>query len=448
MRVLLINTPHFGIRPGEEQENLGLGYLAATLRCQGHEVTLIDGTLERLTPRALRERLTGQVYDWAGISVLFQESIGQAALVAAAIKAALPRTRVVAGGQPATFLYRELLLRYPALDGIILGEGEDIVGSLGGDWDAALPGLACRRRGEVVAGGRPPLVEPLDRLVFPARDLLPLASAQNATAQISRSRGCWGSCSFCSLRAFYGQAPGPLWRCRSAENVVAEIEMLRSRHGIRAINFVDDNFLGVGERGREQALLLADALIAAGTGTSFSLTCRADGVEMDLFSRLKQAGLTRVFLGIESGVQAVLDRFGKHATVEQNLRALEVLKKLDIEPVVGYIMFDPDSTLEEFHASLAFLERAFGSWAQVRRYVSLPLNVLEIYSGTPIAFQLEREGRLRGDLLGYTYHIPDARVRWLVHLVLGVRRCAFPLRNWVLRGRLAGKALEHRVDTK
>ncbi|HAI21615.1 MAG TPA: hypothetical protein DCM14_06970 [Clostridiales bacterium UBA8153] len=437
LRVLLINTPHFGIRPGEEQENLGLGYLAASLRRQGHEVTLVDGTLERLTPRAMRERLAGQTYDWAGISILFQESIGQAAQVAAAVKSALPGTRVVAGGQPATFLYRELLHRYPAWDGVILGEGEDIAGSLGGDWGEGLPGLAFRYRGEVVAGARPPLVAPLDRLPFPARDLLPLASARNAAAQISRSRGCWGSCSFCSLRAFYGQAAGPVWRCRSAGNVLAEIELLRSQYGIRAVNFVDDNFLGTGERGRRQARLLADSLIAAGTGISFSLTCRADGVELDLFSRLKEAGLTRVFLGIESGVQAVLDRFGKRTTVGQNLAALDVLKTLGIEPVVGYIMFDPGSTLEEFHDSLAFLEQAFGSWAEVRRYVSLPLNVLEIYSGTPVAAQLEREGRLRGDLLGYTYHIPDARVRLLVRLILGVRRCGFPLRNWVLRRKRA-----------
>lgn len=445
MRVLLINTPHFGIRPGEEQENLGLGYLASALRCQGHDVTLMDGTLERLTPRAIRERLRGQSYDWAGLSILFQESIGQATQVAAAVKDALPRTRVVAGGQPATFLYRELLSRYPAFDGILLGEGEDIAGSLGGDWEEGIPGLAYRRRGEVVAGERSPLVEPLDRLAFPARDLLKLVSARSAAAQVSRSRGCWGSCSFCSLRAFYGQAPGPTWRCRSAENVLAEIEMLRSRHGIRTINFVDDNFLGVGDGGREQALLLADTLIAVGTGISFSLTCRADGVEMDLFSRLKAAGLTRVFLGLESGVQAVLDRFGKRTTVEQNLRALDVLKKLDIEPVVGYIMFDPDSTWEEFHASLAFLERAFGSWAGVRRHVSLPLNVLEIYGGTPVAARLEREGRLWGDLLGYTYHIPDARVRWLARLILTARRCAFPLRNWGLRRKLAGTAVEERV---
>jgi len=433
LRVVLINTPHSGIRPGEELESLGLGYLASALRQQGHDVTLIDGTLERLTPRAIRERLVGKAYDWAGLSILFQESIGKAAQVAAAVKDALPRARVVAGGQPATFLYRELLDRYPALDGVVLGEGEDVVGALGQEWGENLPGLAFRHRGEIVAGERPALVEPLDRLAFPARDLLPLASAHNRTAQISRSRGCWGRCTFCSLRAFYGRAPGPAWRCRGAENVLAEIELLVSRYKIQTINFVDDNFIGPGERGRLEARRLADTLLDAGTGIRFSLACRADDVEWDLFSQLRAAGLFRVFLGIESGVQGVLDRFGKRTTVEQNRSALELLGKLGIEPVVGYIMFDPDSTMEEFQASLAFLEQVFGSLAQARKYVSLPLNVLEVYSGTPIASRLQQEGRLRGDLLGYTYHIPDARVRWLVRAILGARRCTFPVRNYVLR---------------
>ncbi|MEW6523182.1 MAG: radical SAM protein [Bacillota bacterium] len=436
MRAVLINTPNASIRPGDEEENLGLGYLAAVLRQQGHEVTLMDGTLERLTPRAIRERLAHTEYQLAGVSILFQESIGQAAAVAAAVKAALPKALVVAGGQPATFLHRELLERYPVFDCIVMGEGEEAAGLLLAGTLDGIPGLAFRRDGQVVTTPRPPLVRSLDSLPFPARDLLPLASARNRAAQISRSRGCWGSCSFCSLRAFYGQAQGPSWRTRSAESVVAEIEALRSGYGIEAINFVDDNFIGPGQYGREQARRLAETLIAAGTGIRFYLACRADDVEEDLFYLLKRAGLSKVFLGIESGVQAVLDRFGKGTTVQHNLDALAVLRKLGIEPVVGYIMFDPDSTMEEFHASLAFLERAFGSWASVRRYVSLPLNVMEVYSGTPIAQRLQAEGRLRGDILGYTYHIPDLGVKTLVRLIQNTRRCAYPVRNWMLRRKL------------
>ncbi len=439
MRVVLINTPNPRIRPGDEEENLGLGYLAAVLRQAGHEVTLIDGTLERQTPAAIARRVSGGRYDLVGISILFQESLRSGLALVDVVRSSLPNAVIVAGGQPPTFLHRELLELSPGLDAVVLGEAEEVIARLAGGPTRDLPGLAFRHQGQVQVTARPPLLTSLDRLPFPARDLLHRVPRRDGSAQVSRSRGCWGACSFCSLRAFYAGAEGPVWRTRSPASVVAEIEHLRSRHGVHTINFCDDNFIGPGERGREQARALAQALLEAGVRVKFTFACRADDVEEELFHLLKQAGLTKVFLGIESGVQAVLDRFGKRVSVEQNLAALDTLRRLGIRPVVGFIAFDPDTTWEEFSANLAFLERAFGSWSEVKRHLSLPLNIMEVYDGTPIANRLREQGRLHGDILGYTYDIPDARTRALVRAIVLTRRCLYPLRNVWLR-RQAGRA--------
>ncbi len=439
MRIALITPLNRRVRPGDEEENLGVGYLASVLRHKGHEVRVLDGTLQRLGHRAIVQRLLQDPPELVGISALFQESLGDAGRLAKAIRLALPHTRIVAGGQPATFCARELLEHVPALDGIVMGEGEGVIEGLATGTIAEQQAVAHRHHGEIIVPDRTSLLPSLDILPDPARDHLPVASARSGAAQVSRSRGCWGSCSFCSLRAFYGAAEGRPWRVRSPERVVAEIEALRNRFGINVINFVDDNFIGPGEQGKQEAKALAQSLIDADTGVEFYLACRADDVDEDLFAHLQSAGLRKVFLGIESGVQNVLDRFGKRTTVEKNLAAIQSLDKLGIEPIIGFITFDPDSTFEEFTENLAFLEKALGSWAQVRSRLSLPLNIMEIYSGTPIEKQLREEGRLKGDYLGYTYDVPDVRVHVLVRLIQSVRRCVYPLRNAVLRTRLNGR---------
>jgi hypothetical protein len=90
---------------------------------------------------------------------------------------------------------------------------------------------------------------------------------------------------------------------------------------------------------------------------TFGLECRANDIEEESLSRLVQAGLREVFLGLESGSQRVLDRFKKKLTAEANEGAVKLLRRYDIEPSLGFIMFHPDAHLSDIRKNFEFLKR-------------------------------------------------------------------------------------------
>jgi len=463
VRVVLVNPAHTGIRPEDEEEHLGLGYLAAAARSEGHEVTVFDATPHRLPPAAVARRVLGlgaagpraegREAGLIGVSVIFQELIPSAMALIAELRRLGFSGHITIGGHPPTFLYRELCRDFTGFDSVVIGEGEatftDLLRALdaGDDW-RRLPGLvdaeALRRRLDAgldadgaAAAAEPtprPLVADLDELPFPARDTLPeFTSRPRGAASVLRSRGCYGDCSFCDVRAFYAALPGSAWRVRSAANVADEVEMLMRDHGIERIRFWDDNFIGPGRRGREAAEELAREFLRRRLKVPFSFECRVTDVDRDLFRLLKEAGLRKVFLGIESVVQRQLDLYNKKVTVEDNRRALRTLEELGLETTVGMIMFDPDTTMDELGANLEFLREVFGSWAEVRKRVAQPWNRLQVFAGTPIEKTLREQGRLKGDYVRYGYEFTDPTVRALYASGAVLRRLGLPVRDAMSR---------------
>ncbi len=485
MKVILVNLGNPAIRPEDEEEHLGLGYLAAAARRAGHEVRLIDATADRLAPgrvaRLVVEEARGTGRGGAdrgadlgliGVSVIFQETIPETMALVASLRQAGLDQHITIGGHPPTFLYRELAADYPGaagdrgFDSIVLGEGEEtfleLLGALerGGDW-TGLAGIISAERARTLAttptGPKPagagaspgsgeeapvprPLIADLDTLPFPARDMLPAFLARNVgprTASVLRSRGCYGNCSFCDTRAFYAASPGAAWRVRSAGNVVDEIETLVRDQGVEAIRFWDDNFMGPGKRGREAAEELARELVRRRSrgmpAVRFSFECRVTDVDPDLFRFLKEAGLHRLFLGVEAMNQRQLDFFNKKVAVEDNRRALRIIEDLGLDVVIGMILFDPDTTMDELEANLAFLKESFGGWGAVRSKVAKPWNRLEVYAGTPVEAALRAEGRLKGNYVHYDYEFVDPTVGRIFASGAALRRVGLPIRDALSR---------------
>jgi radical SAM superfamily enzyme YgiQ (UPF0313 family) len=498
MRIVLVNLGNSAIRPADEEEHLGLGHLAAVARRDGHEVRIVDATAERLPAARVAGAVLGASEpagetsatfrpDVVGVSVIFQETIPAAMGLIASLRQAGFDGHIVIGGHPPTFLYKELARDYAGgggaaaggaagdgtaaggaagdgaaaggaartFDSIALGEAEETFAELlraldtSRDW-RGLPGLVAagdaRRLGETASGGGlgagvpRPLVADLDTLPFPARDTLPAFLARSPgprVASVLRSRGCYGNCSFCDTRAFYAASPGAAWRVRSAGIVADEVEMLIRDHGVEAIRFWDDNFMGPGKRGRDAAEDLAHELVRRRRSglpeVRFSFECRVTDVDPDLFRLLKEAGLHRLFLGVEAMNQRQLDFFNKKVSVEDNRRALAVLDNLGLDVVIGMIMFDPDTTMTELEANLGFLTESFGGWGQVRSKVARPWNRLEVYAGTPIEATLREQGRLKGSYVRYDYDFADPTVGRLYSSGSALRRLGLPIRDALSR---------------
>lgn len=405
--VILINPPSG--RHGALMEHLGLGYLAAGLRLSNFTVEIIDAPSGRLTFDDLTSELRSRNFSVLGVSVLFQESLRTCLDWLRSLRDGGLKAHVTIGAHPATFTYDEILKQYGCVDSVVRGEGEITIVELttniinGEDW-RSVDGIAWRDGDEIVVNPSRPLVEDLNTLPWPARDVL--AARPNVYEQLvaSASRGCPRSCSFCSIAAFYRSFKGCVWRHRWLEDVFDEIDAARLIAPFKHVLLVDDTFIGPGKIGREQAFEFAETLARRRKDYLLGSSCRADQIDEGLFRELKKAGLGFVFLGIESGNQETLDLFNKKSTVEINRKALAVLDKLEIPVEIGFIMFNPYTSFLHIRSDLDFLLQT-GCGPDVRH-----LSNLGIFPGQPLVEKLRKDNLLQGSPLDYHYRFLDKSV--------------------------------------
>lgn len=401
----------------------GLGYIAALLRRDGHEVEILDALLRDLKPRDLIPEILSRQYDCLGITANHDHTDVLIPLVRELRKQRRSGI-VMVGGYLPTLSTEDLLTACPEIDIAVRGEGEMSVPDLLGridrseDWRTT-PGIAYMQDGLAVISPDVARVDDLDSLPFPARDGLLQRSKEKPVrlVRIVGSRGCYGRCSFCSIQAFHAVSGHSAPRVRSPKNIVDEIESTVAATGLTSFKFTDDDFIGPTDKTREHAVQVVEELKARKLPITFEIECRADVVNEDILRQLKEVGLTRVFVGIESGVQAQLDRYNKRLTIEDNRRAIDTIRGLGLQLSSGFITFDPYVTVGEVAQNLQFLsetgisgELAKSTSSQVMHKA---LARLAVFPGAPLTKQLEADGLLVGSRMTPEFIFKDRWVRLL-----------------------------------
>ncbi len=377
----------------ERREHLGLGCLASYLRGEGIDTQIVDGHFDRLDARDIARRVSELRPTVVGFTIFFSNQAE--ALATARLVRGLPSVRhICLGGHHASFRPGSLLAD-PAVDAVVRGEGELTLTELvrrvrrKQEWRDT-PGLAFRDdAGGVRHTGARALIPDLDALPFPDRSVYRRRLREEGVADVASSRGCYACCSFCSVSAFYRLGQGTGWRARSPRHIVDEMERL-AEEGARHIHFVDDNFMGRGETGRERARAFGRELLRRKLELTFDLDCRPTDVHEETFAFLQTAGLRAVGTGIESMIPRQLKLYRKGTTVEQNLRAIATLERLGLDYRLYYIPLDPYATVEELIESLDWMER-IGLSHFIEGQIPAWLVVLE---GTTLIERLRREGVL------------------------------------------------------
>jgi anaerobic magnesium-protoporphyrin IX monomethyl ester cyclase len=360
MRICLVNPPrvqpklwgNLGILPPLE-----LAYVAALLEKQ-HDVHIIDAAnegwknLEQIDATKYRQGLKNKEItdrikrfspDIVGIAILFPgwwKTSYEVASIAKSIDKNV--ITVLSGLHPSA--RPAYCLKHPNTDFVVMGEAEYTMLELAGVLEQGnkedlkkIRGIGYIKNGEIVITPPRPAIQDLDSLPFPARHLLPMdkyfaAIKENPQrGEISKpwatmitSRGCPYNCIFCTMKIINGKK----WRARTPENVVNEIEQLIHTYNIKAIDFIDENMTL--DKARMENI--CDLIMERGLDIDWYTPngIRADTLDENLLTKMKESGCKKIRVAPESGVQRVVDKI-----IKKNLNLREVEKAVILSKKAG-----------------------------------------------------------------------------------------------------------------
>lgn len=366
-------------------EYLGFASIAAYLRKYKIEVEIIDAYLQNLNIDSVCEKLINGNFNLIGFTLMSSEFFQNTEIILSNIIEKIDRRcKVIVGGYYATFNSRKILEEQHDIDVVIIGEGEktilDLINSIvenKGFKDVL--GIQYREDNNIIKNKPRTIMtsQELTQLPMMARDTAEIVSNQKGRLQMLSSRGCYGNCDFCGVNKYTSRLKGEKWRYREAEDVVNEMELLVNTYNIKEIIFLDEEFVGVGEVGKNRARKIAQQILDRNLKINFLIYSKSNNVDFETFEILKRAGLKTVFLGLEFGVQRILDFYNKGITINDNINAIKILKQLSIALKPGYIMFEPSMNLQELKDNMIFYYKYIGF-----RPNNL-INKLGLYKETP-----------------------------------------------------------------
>jgi anaerobic magnesium-protoporphyrin IX monomethyl ester cyclase len=353
--------------PAEEDKHgvrslppLSLGYLAASLKhLPDATVRIVDAYGECLSVAQAAERVLALSPDLLAVSsTSFCFNSGMRLIAQTKAKKS-DMVTVMGGYHPTTFDH--LFLReLPSLDYVIRGEGDESFPELcrrllKSESVAGLPGLSYRENGKVVRG-EPQQIEDLDSLPFPPRELFTyegychqfggfLLPPMPRIANVATSRGCPYHCIFCP-KLF------PQWhyRIRSAENVFQEILELH-KAGYEMAFFQDENF----SHSIPRIEKLCNMILSHNLKMRFAFQGTIHHLPESVFQLMHRAGFDGLFVGIESGSDAQLKRYGKPGTNKTLADGVQRAKKAHMAVVGFFIFCAPGETAQDYEATKDFI---------------------------------------------------------------------------------------------
>jgi radical SAM family protein/B12 binding protein len=345
----------------EIQEPLGLEYLSGCLSELGDPVLLLDCSLEGVGTTRLARRAASFRPDVVGFSLTTAQEVPSLHEIHSEFKAVSgsENVRWVAGGNFISTEPEQAYSLLPPEMTLVRFEGEEALSGLRNAWlltcREAPPELECSDAGatQKIVLGDP--VADLDSLPFPIRPYANTILANDGAMNIQASRGCCGNCTFCASPGMSKNGRNH-WRGRTISNIVDEIETLFRIHGAQCFNIVDEDFLGSNYQAAKRGHAMAQEILTRDLRISFSIQVRPDSLSKSVIDALAEAGLSYVFMGLETDSAELLKRW-RRPPVSNPWRFVDRFRGRGVEVNVGAMLFHRDATLDSIHGLAAKLDR-------------------------------------------------------------------------------------------
>lgn len=372
MKILLINPP---IREWSKPNvfPLGLGYIAAVLLQEGHEVEVMDINAYRFKREEVENKIADADFDVVGIGGIVT-TYKYIKWLVKTLKIYHPDKKIIVGGSAGSSVPKIMLEKNP-VDVACIGEGEETIEELirimeNGDDLSEVKGIWHKdKQGKVYQNEKRSPVKDLNKIPFPAWDLFPMdiylknpvgapnrnkwldgiADENALSMNLYTSRGCPYQCIYC-YHDFMGQG----YRQRTPEDVAQEIKILNQRYGVAYFHFIDDEFVMKKEFVYRFCKLVKDLSNKIGQKITWGCTGRANLMTEHLIAAMADAGCVLIGYGIESGSQKMLDLIKKKVTIKQAKEAILLTKRYlgwaDCSLMIGY----PGETRETIQETVDF----------------------------------------------------------------------------------------------
>mgnify|MGYP000993846262 CR=1 FL=1 len=349
MRILLINVPHpaIGSRiPDDHLPPLGLLAIGGPLIDDGHTVRLIDAEFGPMPMQAI----VSEALEFEPDAVMFGHSGSTSghpviAEVARALAEARPGLPIIYGGVFPTYHWRDILDSEPYVAAIVRGEGEETTRCLvraleRGDDLSGVAGIAYSAADGPRATRPAHVIRDLDayRIGWELIDHARYSYWGGLRAVVVQfSRGCPHLCNYCGQRGFWTR-----WRHRNPERFARELARLHREHGIKVINFADENPTVSKKIWRR----FLEALIAENVDLILVGSTRADDIvrDADILHLYKKAGWARFLLGTESTDEKTLASIRKGAATATDREAIRLMRQHGILSMATWVVgFEEDT---------------------------------------------------------------------------------------------------------
>lgn len=376
---------------------LGVAYLAASLRANGHQVEVIDALAEgvsrtgpTLHPQleyrglpvdAIVERISPQT-DAIAISSMFALEWPHTEEMIRQISEQFPSKPVIVGGEHATATYEYILKTSPAVTCVVLGEGEETISEFADHLDqkrklSVIAGIAYRQNSHIVKTHPRARIKDIDSIPLPAWDLIPLHKLHESghsygvyrglSMPILATRGCPYECTFCSSPSMWTT----LYYLRTPGKVVDEIELYLKNY--QATNFDFYDLTAVIKR--SWILEFCQEILKRNLKFSWQLPVgtRSEALDKEVLRCLYETGCKNIGYSPESGSERMLYETKKKISLNRLNRSLKEAVKTGIRVKVSLMIGFPDERRMEIYKTLLLM----------MKYAWVGIDDAAVYAFTP-----------------------------------------------------------------